>query len=84
MITKTVESLRVILAAAVEWGRTPVNPAAGLRPPGAETHLERRAERVIDHDRLRLLLDQGARTLAAETIFRAAVRPAFAGVRSSA
>jgi hypothetical protein len=31
MVTKTVEALRVILAAAVEWGRIPANPAAGLR-----------------------------------------------------
>jgi integrase len=72
MVTKTVEALRVILAAAVAWGRIPTNPASGLRVPRTDGHQERSVERVIDQAQLGLLLSQGARTLAAETIFRAA------------
>ena len=38
MVTKTIESIRVILAAAVEWGRMPANPAVRLRlPAGSPT-----------------------------------------------
>ena len=72
MVTKTVEALRVILAAAVEWRRIPANPAAGLRLPRSEGHEERSVERVIDQAQLALLLTHGARSLSAETMFRAA------------
>ena len=72
MVTKTVEALRVILAAAVEWGRIPANPAAGLRVPRSDGHEQHSVERVIDQAQLGLLLSKGARSLAAETMFRAA------------
>ncbi len=72
MVTKTVEALRVILAAAVEWGRIPANPAARLRVPRPDGHERAAVERVIDQAQLALLLSLGARSLHAETMFRAA------------
>lgn len=72
MVTKTVEALRVILAAAVEWGRIPANPAAGLRLPPRESQHDQREERVIDRHQLNRLLHEGARNVRAETLFRAA------------
>ena len=45
MVTKTVEALRVIMQAGVEWSRIPSNPAMRLRLPTAATHATRRETR---------------------------------------
>lgn len=72
MVTKTVEALRVILSAAVEWGRIPSNPAAGLRLPAVESHTEQAAERVLTLAQLRHLADAGATGTSQAAIIRAA------------
>lgn len=72
MVTKTVEALRAILAAAVEWDRIPSNPATRLRLPAPETHHEQPAERVLTLEQLRRLVGEGARTLAHRTMLRVA------------
>lgn len=72
MVTKTVEALRVILAMAVEWGRIPANPATRIRLPARETHKEQAVERVLTLEQLRLLVSEGAATLAHRTLIRAA------------
>lgn len=77
MVVQTVATLRVILAAAVEWGRIAHNPAAGLRlpPPSAEERPP--TTRVLDHDQLEALIT-AASCLRVETLIRAA---AEAGLR---
>ena len=72
MVTKTVEALRVIMQAGVEWGRIPSNPAIGLRLPTADTHQRQAAERVLTAEQLRTLFTEGARSLRHETLLRAA------------
>ena len=72
MVTKTVEALRVILQAAVTWGRIPSNPAMGLRLPTADTHERQAVERVLTAQQLRTLFTQGARSARHETLLRAA------------
>jgi integrase len=72
MVVQTVAALRGILAAAVEWGRLPANPAARLRLPAEETHREQAAERVLDEEQLRRLLAAGTRSPRIETMLRAA------------
>jgi len=72
MVTKTVEALRVILQAAVLWGRIPSNPAMGLRLPTADTHERQAVERVLTAEQLRTLFTQGARSVRHETLLRAA------------
>jgi integrase len=75
---KAVKALRVVLAAAVEWGRLPANPAARLRLPRPQPGEGRAAERVLDEAELRRLLEVGAPTVRIETMLRAA---AEAGLR---
>jgi integrase len=55
----------------VEWNRISTNPALGLRLPKRH-HAEQPAERVIGREQLQTLLTDGALTLSAETMFRAA------------
>lgn len=70
-VVQAVATLRVILAAAVEWGRLPENPAAKLTLPAAETHEEGAAERVLTLAQLRVLV-ASAGTTRTETLIRAA------------
>lgn len=72
MVTKSVEAIRVILAAAVEWGRIPSNPAVRLRVPVVESHIEQRAERVLTLDQLRFLANEGATDRRQEALIRVA------------
>lgn len=72
LVEKTVAALRVILQAAVEWGRIPSNPAMGLRIPAPETHRAQAVERVIGPEQLRHLLKVGALSVRHETLLRAA------------
>jgi integrase len=72
MVTKSVEAIRVILAAAVEWGRIPSNPAMRLRLPPSETHTEQKAERVLTLEQLRHLAAEGATDRRQETLIRVA------------
>jgi integrase len=67
-----VEAIRVILAAAVEWGRIPSNPAMRLRLPPSETHTEQKAERVLTLEQLRHLAAEGATDRRQETLIRVA------------
>jgi integrase-like protein len=78
---KAVKALRVILAAAVEWGRISTNPASRLRLPRPAPEEGRAVERVLDEDQLRKLLTAaagGRRGLRVETMIRAAAK---AGLR---
>ncbi|MEW6581579.1 MAG: site-specific integrase [Actinomycetota bacterium] len=72
IVEKTVAALRVILQAAVDWGRIPSNPAMGLRLPPVETHRPRQVERVIGPEQLRKLLLNGCLSVGHETLLRAA------------
>jgi integrase len=71
MVVSTIASLRAILAAGVEWGRIPSNPASRLRLPAAEHHRHQAVERVLDRDQLRRLITACA-TTRIETMIRAA------------
>jgi len=72
MVTKSVEAIRVILAAAVEWGRIPANPAARLRLPPSDSHTEQAVERVLTLEQLRLLASAGATDRRQEALIRVA------------
>jgi integrase len=72
MVTKTVAALRVILAAAAEWGRIEANPAAGLRLPPEETHEEQPVERVLTLGQLRQLVAEGATSTRQAALLRVA------------
>jgi integrase len=69
-VVAAVATLRVILGAAVEWGRLPANPALKLTLPPPEAR-EGGAERVLTLAQLRLLI-ASAGTLRTETLIRAA------------
>lgn len=60
-VWKAVGALRAILKVAVEWGRLPANPAAGLTLPRLDVGDETAAERVLDASQLRTLLATPAR-----------------------
>lgn len=68
---KAVGALRSILRVAVEWGRIPENPAAGLRLPKVKETGERAAERVLGPEQLRALFGATRRTRV-ETMVRVA------------
>lgn len=72
MVTKSIEAIRVILGAAVEWGRIPANPAVRLRLPAEDSHEEQAVERVLTLEQLRLLADRGATSRAQATLIRVA------------
>jgi hypothetical protein len=55
MVAQTVATLRVILAAAVEWERIPTNPATKLTIPASDTGREQAVERVLDAEQLQRL-----------------------------
>jgi integrase len=69
MVVGTVASLRAILAAAVDWGYIPSNPAARLRLPAPEHHEVQAVERVLDRDELVRLI-RACATLRIETLVR--------------
>ena len=77
MVVQTVATLRVILSAAVEWGRIAHNPAAGLRLPPPPAEEQPPTTRVLDRDQLEALT-AAASCLRVETMLRAA---AEAGLR---
>ncbi len=84
-VDKARKALRVILAAAVEWGRLSENPARGLRLPKASADEGEAVRRVLSEGQLRLLLSVGVTSkvtgkvnLRVETMLRAA---AEAGLR---
>ena len=68
---KALEALRVMLKAAVEWGRLPENPAAGLRLPKGPPGGSRRAEKVLDPTQLAALF-AGTRRIHLESMLRMA------------
>ncbi len=76
-VDKARKAMRVILAAAVEWGRLPSNPAAKLRLPRARPDRQLAVERVLDETGLAALL-AAARNPRIETMLRAG---AEAGLR---
>ncbi len=72
MVTKSIEAIRVILAAALEWGRISHNPAVRLRLPPSDSHTEQAVERVLTLEQLRLLASEGATDRRQEALIRVA------------
>ncbi len=72
MVRSTAGTLRLVLAAGVEWGRLTANPAARLRLPAPDASAAAAVERVLNDDQLRHLLSSGTPSLRVETILRAA------------
>ena len=71
MTTQTVATLRVILAAAVEWGRIETNPAAGLKVPNTTIEERSAITRVLDRTQLETPI-AAASALRSATILRTA------------
>ncbi len=68
-VWKAHTSLRAILKSAVEWGRIPSNPAAGLRLPKKTPGEEAAAARVLTVEQFAMLLGATGR-VRVETMFR--------------
>jgi integrase len=73
LVVGAVAALRVVLSAAVKWGRITTNPAMGIDLPIEQTDRYQAAERVLDADQVRALLAACSGSLRVETMVRAAV-----------
>lgn len=72
MLRRTVATLRSVLAAAVDWGMIPENPARRLKLPAVDWHEPQAAERVLTAGQVGELL-AAARTPRIEAMLRVLV-----------